>query len=61
MLKFLIYLVAIWFFFRVIRRFFSIWLLSKTQTNSFPTGKQAKKTIKDIEEADYVEIKEPKS
>lgn len=60
MLKFLIYFFAAWFFFRVIRRLFTFWLLSKAQSNRFSSNNASKKSIKDLEEAEFLEIKDPK-
>lgn len=61
MLKFFIYLFAAWFFFRVIRRLFTYWLLTKAPSNSFPNSKSPQKSINDLEDAEFMEIEEPKS
>jgi hypothetical protein len=61
MLKYLIYIFAFWFFFRVARRLFTFWLIRKSHAHHFPGKESGKKNIKDLEEAEYVEIEEPKS
>lgn len=58
MLKFIIYFFAAWFFFRVIRRLFTFWLLTKAQSNRFPASNSSNRSIKDLEEAEFTEIEE---
>lgn len=61
LLKLLVYAVAIWFFFRIIRRLVAVWLgVKQMQSGSqHPSGgrrKAGNRRIDDVEEADYTEI-----
>jgi len=61
LLKFLVYAVAIWFFFRIIRRLAVVWLgIKHVQSGgNRPSGTRpsaGSRRIDDVEEADYTEI-----
>lgn len=60
MLKALIYIVAIWFFIRIIRRVASVWLMG-SDNRKFKGNQQSKSNgLDSIEDAHFTEIDETK-
>ena len=62
-LKFLVYVFAIWFFIRVLRRTFALWVGSTAKGSFSQTSSQAgvkfgQKGINNVEDAEFTEVED---